>query len=171
MIAAIPQIISSIVSTFKGWNWGEIGSNIISGIANGISSGASAIISAARSAASAALNAAKRFLGIASPSKVMRDQVGKFIPEGMAVGIEANTKPLQDAMHGLSDMTTSTIQADIARGSRTSGIPASTTGNVYGSNTITINVYASDGMDVDDLAETVMQKIQFAVSQREVCFA
>jgi phage-related protein len=171
VLAAIPQIINSIVSTFKGWNWREIGSNIVSGIANGISSGASAIISAAQSAARAALNAAKRFLGIASPSKVMRDQVGKFIPEGMAIGIEANTKPLTDAMHDLSDLTTSTAQADIARGAKTTGIPVSTTGNVYGNSTFTINVYASDNMDVDELAETVMQKIQFAVSQREVCFA
>lgn len=171
VLAAIPQIINSIVSTFKGWNWREIGSNIVSGIANGISSGASAIISAARSAAQAALNAAKRFLGIASPSKVMRDQVGKFIPEGMAIGIEANTKPLTDAMHDLSNLTTSTAQADIARGAKTTGVPVSTTGNVYGNSTFTINVYASDNMDVDELAETVMQKIQFAVSQREVCFA
>lgn len=171
VLAAIPQIINSIVSTFKGWNWREIGSNIVSGIANGISSGASAIISAAQSAARAALNAAKRFLGIASPSKVMRDQVGKFIPEGMAIGIEANTKPLQDAMHGLSDLTTSTAQADIARGAKATGIPVSTTGNVYGNSTFTFNIYASDNMDVDELAETVMQKIQFAVSQREVCFA
>lgn len=171
VLAAIPQIIDSIVSTFKGWNWREIGSNIVSGIANGISSGASAIISAAQSAARAALNAAKRFLGIASPSKVMRDQVGKFIPEGMAIGIEANTKPLTDAMHDLSDLTTSTAQADIARGAKTTGIPVSATGNVYGNSTFTINVYASDNMDVDELAETIMQRIQFAVSKREVCFA
>lgn len=171
VLAAIPQIIDSIVSTFKGWNWREIGSNIVSGIANGISSGASAIISAAQSAARAALNAAKRALGIASPSKVMRDQVGKFIPEGMAVGIEANTKPLTDAMHDLSDLTTSTAQADIARGAKTTGIPVSATGNVYGNSTFTINVYASDNMDVDELAETIMQRIQFAVSKREVCFA
>lgn len=171
VLAAIPQIINSIVSTFKGWNWREIGSNIVSGIANGISAGASAIISAAQSAARAALNAAKRFLGIASPSKVMRDQVGKFIPEGMAIGIEANTKPLQDAMHDLSDLTTSTAQADIARGTKTTGVPVSASGNVYGNNTFTINVYASDNMDVDELAETIMQRIQFAVSQREVCFA
>lgn len=171
VLAAIPQIINSIVSTFKGWNWREIGSNIASGIARGISSGASAIISAAQSAARAALNAAKRALGIASPSKVMRDQVGKFIPEGMAIGIEANTKPLRDAMHGLSDLTTDTIRADLATGTSMRGVPVSSTGNTYGNSTFTINVFASDNMDVDELAETVMQKIQFAVSQREVCFA
>ena len=171
LVTGIKSIPDKVVSIFQNISWGEIGSNIISGIARGISNGASAIVSAARSAAQAALNAAKRFLGIASPSKVMRDQVGKFIPEGMAVGIEANTKPLQDAMHGLSDLTTSTAQEDIARGAKATGIPVSTTGNVYGNSTFTFNIYASDNMDVDELAETVMQKIQFAVSQREVCFA
>ena len=171
LVTGITSIPGKISSIFKSFSWSSIGSNIISGIANGISSGASAIISAARSAAQAALNAAKRFLGIASPSKVMRDQVGKFIPEGMAVGIEANTKPLTDAMHDLSNLTTSTVQADIARGAKSTGVPVSSTGNVYGNSTFTINVYASDDMDVDELAETVMQKIQFAVSQREVCFA
>lgn len=170
IFAVIKETIINVVSTFKSWNWGEIGSNIISGIARGISSGVGAIISAAQSAARAALNAAKRFLGIASPSKVMRDQVGKFIPAGMAIGIEANTKPLQDAMHGLSDMTTETVQADLTRRSTVFGVPASDEGNAYGNNTFIFNIYASDNMDVEDLAETVMQKIQFAVSQKEVCF-
>ncbi|MBQ6952107.1 MAG: PblA [Clostridia bacterium] len=171
LVTGVTSIPGKISSIFQNFSWGSIGSNIISGIARGISSGASAIVSAAQSAARAALNAAKRFLGIASPSKVMRDQVGKFIPEGMAIGIEANTKPLQDAMHDLSDLTTSTIQGDLSRGTATTGVPVSNTGNVYGNSTFTINVFASDNMDVDELAETVMQKIQFAVSQREVCFA
>lgn len=171
LVTGVTSIPGKISSIFQSFSWGSIGSNIISGIARGISSGASAIISAAQSAARAALNAAKRFLGIASPSKVMRDQVGKFIPEGMAIGIEANTKPLTDAMHDLSNLTTSTAQADIARGAKTTGVPVSASGNVYGNSTITINVYASDNMDVDELAETIMQRIQFAVSQREVCFA
>lgn len=170
VVAAIPRIITTIVSSFKAWNWGEIGSNIISGISRGISAGASAIANAAKSAARAALNAAKRFLGIASPSKVMRDQVGKFIPEGMAVGIEANTKPLQDAMRGLSNMTTDLAVSDLKIGASAGTV--SNGGNVMNRNSnITINVYASDGMDVDALAEVIMQKIQFEVIRREACFA
>jgi len=171
LVTGIKSIPDKIVSIFQNISWGEIGSNIISGIANGISSGASAIISAARSAAQAALNAAKRFLGIASPSKVMRDQVGKFIPEGMAIGIEANTKPLQDAMHGLSELTTGTIHADLARGTNAKFGPTSNTGPVYGDNYFNIVVNAGDIRDVDELAEVLMQKIQFEVSRRETCFA
>lgn len=171
IIEAAVQLIQSFGNAFRGFNWSELGTNIIDGIYRGIVSGVGAIISAAQQAARAALNAAKRALGIASPSKVMRDQVGKFIPEGMAIGIEANTKPLRDAMHGLSDLATDTIQTDLSRGTSMGGRPVSSGGTVYGDSTFTINVFASDNMDVDDLAETVMQKIQFAVSQREVCFA
>lgn len=104
VIAAIPQIISGIVGAFLSYDWLSIGSNIIQGIANGIASGVGVIIDAAKSAASAALNAAKEFLGIASPSKVMRDQVGRFIPEGMALGITRNLRPLRSAMQQATDM-------------------------------------------------------------------
>lgn len=111
VIAAIPQIISGIVDTFLSYDWLSIGSNIIQGIANGIASGVGVIIDAAKSAASAALNAAKEFLGIASPSKVMRDQVGKWIPLGIAEGISRNLAPLRSAMQQATDMVAAKLPA------------------------------------------------------------
>lgn len=108
LIASIPQIISGIVNAFASYDWMSIGGNIIQGIANGIASGVGVIIDAAKSAASAALNAAKEFLGIASPSKVMRDQVGRFIPEGMAVGVTKYTDP---ALRSVQDMAQRMVQA------------------------------------------------------------
>jgi len=168
LIASIPEIITNIVDTFGDWDWGEIGSNIISGIASGISSGVGAIIEAAKQAAKSALNAAKKFLGIASPSKVMRDQVGKFIPSGLAIGIESNTKPLTDAMHDLSALTTDTLQSDL---SISSAAPAmSAPGRVYGDTNLTIHVYATENQDVDELAEILMQKIQAAIAREEEVF-
>lgn len=171
LVESAGRLIQSFCEAFKGFNWSELGTNIINGIYNGIVSGVGTIIAAAQQAARSALNAAKRALGIASPSRVMRDQVGKFIPEGMAIGIEANTKPLTDAMHDLSDLTTGTIQADLAKRPSTMSAAIGTTGNVYGDSSFAFHIYASDNMDVDELAETIMQKIQFAVSQREVCFS
>lgn len=43
-----------------------------------------------------------QFLGIASPSRWMRDEVGKQIPPGIAGGIEDNTKVATDASTGLA---------------------------------------------------------------------
>ena len=45
---------------------------------------------AARSAANKALKAAKNALGIHSPSRVFRDQVGKMMALGMGIGFEKN---------------------------------------------------------------------------------
>lgn len=169
VVAAIPKIITNIISAFGAQDWGTIGSNIISGIASGISAGVDAIVSAARQAAASALNAAKKFLGIASPSKVMRDQVGKFIPEGVAVGIESNTKPLMEAMHDLSDLTAGTLQADL-RFSDLSPIAAQPS-RVYGDTSMVFHVYASENQDVDELVEILMQKIQIAKEQREAALS
>ena len=50
----------------------------------------------------------KDFFGIASPSKLMRDQVGKWIPEGIAVGIDKNAKSV---LSSVRDLTASTVGA------------------------------------------------------------
>jgi phage-related protein len=65
-----------------------LGTNIVQGIADGISNGAGKIADAARGAASDAFEAAKKFLGIESPSKLMRDQIGLNFSKGIAGGIK-----------------------------------------------------------------------------------
>ena len=68
----------------------SIGKNIISGIVRGVTSGASALFNAMKNIASKAVNAAKSALKIKSPSRVFANEVGKYIPEGVTLGIEAN---------------------------------------------------------------------------------
>lgn len=88
LVAAIPQIVKAIFDTIKAVNWGELGKNIIDGVINGIKNAASSLINVFKDLAASALDAVKDFFGIASPSKVMRDQVGKMLPAGMAIGVE-----------------------------------------------------------------------------------
>lgn len=66
------------------------GQNIIMGLVNGIKNAIGAAVNAAKTAASNVVNAAKSALGIHSPSRVFRDEVGKMIPAGLGKGIEAN---------------------------------------------------------------------------------
>lgn len=66
------------------------GQNIIMGLVNGIKNAVGAAVNAAKSAASSVVNAAKSALGIHSPSRVFRDEVGKMIPAGLGKGVEAN---------------------------------------------------------------------------------
>ena len=81
---------SQIKNAFTSVNWGSVGMNIIKGIASGLTGAASAIVEAAKSAANKALEAAKSALGIHSPSRVFRDQVGKMMALGMGIGFEKN---------------------------------------------------------------------------------
>lgn len=90
LLGKIPSMISQIKNAFTSVNWGSVGMNIISGIASGISSVVGSLISAATSAASSALDAIKSKLGIHSPSRVFRDQVGKMMALGMGIGFEKN---------------------------------------------------------------------------------
>lgn len=88
LIAALPQVFTAIINTFKSINWADLGKNIIDGVINGVKNAASSLINVFKDLASSALDTVKEFFEIASPSKVMRDQVGKMLPAGMAEGVE-----------------------------------------------------------------------------------
>lgn len=103
LIGQIPGIVRSIWNAFTSVNWGEVGLNIITGIAKGIAGAAGKLVDAAVKAANDALNWVKDKLGIGSPSKVFRDEVGRWIPAGMAIGIEKNTQPIGRAAGVLAD--------------------------------------------------------------------
>lgn len=96
------NIVSGIKNAFTSINWESIGSNIINGIANGIAGAIGGLVDAAVSAARSAFNAAKKFLGINSPSRLFRDKVGKYMALGMGVGFEQNvpTKDMTDSISG-----------------------------------------------------------------------
>lgn len=102
LIASIPGIIADIGSAFLDKDWAGIGWDIISGIGSGIASAAGNLVDAAVSAAKDAVEAVKGWLGIASPSKLMRDQVGKYMALGMGVGFEQNvpTRDMTDSISG-----------------------------------------------------------------------
>ena len=102
LIAKIPGMISKIVSSFLNFNWLGLGADIIKGIARGISGAVGSIVNAAVSAARSAFNAAKRFLGIHSPSTLFRDEIGENMALGMGVGFENNI-PVQDINSALDN--------------------------------------------------------------------
>ncbi len=102
----IPNTLKTIAQkafdTFKNIDWKELGSNIINGIVNGLKNGISTIVNTAKEVAQSALDAAKDALGIQSPSKVFRDEVGKQISAGIAVGIDRNLGLVTSAMNNAS---------------------------------------------------------------------
>jgi len=81
----------------------DIGQAVALGIARGIEAGSQAIKDAAVKAANDALSAAKKALGIASPSKVARDQIGMMFGAGWAQGIAQSAKQINQAVAGAAN--------------------------------------------------------------------
>lgn len=89
-----------------GYNGGyNAGMSIGEGMMSGIYAMAGAVAAAASSIAFGAVASARSALAINSPSKVFRDQVGRAIPEGMAVGIEKYGYYVDDSMTDLANKT------------------------------------------------------------------
>jgi len=84
----------------------NIGVNLIKGLWNGISNVKGWILSQIAGFADSIIGGIKKKFGIASPSRIMADEIGKWIPPGIAVGIEGNTKPLLNAMDEIAGLTT-----------------------------------------------------------------
>ena len=130
LIGAIPGMVGQIMHGFTSVNWGSVGLNIITGIATGIAGAAGRLVTAAVNAANNALNWVKRKLGIHSPSRVFRDQVGEMIGEGMAVGIDESASKVKKAagrLTGILPSQDASYSVGVANASR--GVNAAAYGN------------------------------------------
>lgn len=96
---------NGLKSTLQNTNWSSVGSNICTGIGNGINSGWSWLSSKVSSLASSLLSTAKRALGIHSPSRVFRDEIGENIGLGLADGIENSKKDVNRSVAALAKST------------------------------------------------------------------
>lgn len=149
LLGKIPSMISQIKSAFTSVNWGSVGLNIIEGIASGIAGAVGHLISAATSAASSALDAIKSKLGIHSPSRVFRDQVGKMMALGMGIGFEKNI-PVGSMSAGVQKAVQS-LQRSLQI--TTSVNPDKTVGGINSN-----PLYKNQGFDYDRL-ERIQRKI------------
>lgn len=98
--SAIANVVTSIVNGFTSLpsKIAEIGTNIVQGIWNGINNAKDWILDKIKGFGDAVLDGLKSFFGIASPSKLMRDQVGVFLAQGIGVGFEKEMRNVSRTM-------------------------------------------------------------------------
>lgn len=108
-IRQLPGIFSNIgtwlwnaVRDLPGW-MGAIGHNIVVGIWNGIAGMANWLWNKTQEFARSIWQGVQDGLGIRSPSKVMADKVGHWIPAGIAEGMDANRGAVTDAVTRLAN--------------------------------------------------------------------
>lgn len=112
VVACIPKIFEAVKSAFESTDWISLGKDIINGIIEGVKAMLDELIKAVKSVASKAYETVKSFFQISSPSKLMENEIGRYIPEGIAVGIVANEDSVVDAMNDLSAVTAGAFNAD-----------------------------------------------------------
>lgn len=95
----------------------DLGADIVGGIGNGMASAAGAVGGAVKDVGGAIVNGFKGFFGIGSPSKLMRDEVGKWIGiglgDGIVEGIEDTEKQVDYAMNQLAGGIESSVNPTI----------------------------------------------------------
>lgn len=134
------------------------GNNIIQGLINGIKNAIGNAVAAVKGAASSIVNAAKGALGIHSPSRVFRDEVGKMIPAGLGRGVEANMNlAVNPVQRMVADIMPNSMVNGLASLPVSSPVPANTNPGPRVSAPITVN--ASDPMAA---ARETVRMINFA---------
>ena len=114
------QFLSNLVNTLASipGRMVSIGSQIVHGIISGITGSIGKVGSAILGGAKDAISSVKNFLGIHSPSRLFRDQIGRNIGLGLAQGISNSQAAVMSSMNGMASDIASTrfTTPDVATG-------------------------------------------------------
>lgn len=160
LVARLPEIIVAITRGLSNGivAMGEVGVQLVRGLWEGISSSATWLWNKLKGWCDDILGWVSHLFGINSPSKVFANEVGKFLPAGIAVGFDAAMPKAVSAMSSsLAELPGAVMP--------TSG------GTVTNMGGIVVNVYGAEGQDVNALADAVMYRLQSAVERKEAVFA
>lgn len=114
------QFLSNLVNTLASipGRMVSIGSQIVQGIINGITGSIGQVGSAILGGVKDAISGVKNFLGIHSPSRLFRDQIGRNIGLGLAQGISNSQAAVMASMNDMASGVASTrfTTPDVAAG-------------------------------------------------------
>lgn len=115
LLEKAPEIVANIVKGIKG-AWGEVknvGKYLIEGLWNGISGMASWVTNKVKGFANNILSNMKKALGIHSPSRLFRDEVGKYIALGVGEGFDKNIDSVYKQMKTAVDFETQKLSTSL----------------------------------------------------------
>lgn len=156
----LPTDIKNLLADAGTWLL-DIGSDIIHGLENGITGEMGNLESKVKNMAGDVVGWAKSALSIFSPSLVMADEVGRFIPSGIAKGVVENAGTLKTAV---TQVTASAVGA--GRAGITSG-PILGAGGAVPANGVVINLDLRNSSVMSDQDMTnLVNKVGRAVATK-----
>jgi len=112
------EMKENIIGFFKNLpqNMLNIGVNLVKGLWNGIKNATNWLMDKIKGFAKGILDGIKGIFGIHSPSVVMRDQVGKFLAQGVGVGFEDELDSVYAKMQKAINFENTKLQANVETG-------------------------------------------------------
>ena len=146
-----------------------VGKNLITGLWNGISNKVQWLKDKISELGTTVTSTIKKKLGIKSPSRLWRDEIGSNLALGLGEGFTDTMKEVEgdmvDSMDGLTGSMSANITANGTAG-------AAELGNVsnYNGGNISINVYGAQGQNVDDLAKQIAYRLEEMTRRKEAVY-
>lgn len=163
LISRVPSMIKKIINAFAkiGSDMLAIGKNMVQGIWNGISGAYTWIKNKITGWVGNVMSFIKKLFGIHSPSTVMRDEVGKYLAQGLGVGFEDELDNVYSEMQNAIDLEQSKIQANLQTGQVYNKVYGATPIELTNNNTTTLE---TDGEVLAKVVNKVNQKrtLQYA---------
>lgn len=175
LVAQIPQIISAIVSSLANGvgSLANVGKNLLEGLWSGLQNAKNWLVQKIRNLGSVVTDALKTVLGIHSPSRVFRDEIGANLALGLGEGFEQTMKgvtedmkhqvptnfDLETTLTGVSKIVTEPVLSNTMPSSK--GISIN----------LNIDKFINNGVeDIQQLADEISVAIAASVRRKGVAF-
>lgn len=149
-----------------------IGSDFMSGLENGLLAKKNSLLSTANGIAGAIPRQMRNVLEIYSPSRVAAE-IGKFFDLGLVKGLEQGESLVgsaaEDNANTMIDAFSGT--ADVFGGTTAQLLTGGATSNSVNYGGVSITVHANDEQSAEQIAEAVMEQMQYAVERKGAVYA
>lgn len=158
IVAKVPELIGAIIGGIGDLigDFVDIGADLVEGLWKGINSVKDWILDKISGFVSSITDGIKSFFGISSPSKLMADEVGKWLPIGLAEGIEDNIKPVSKAMELLGEEAS---DFDIGASLNLSNVQGGLSSTINHSGTIRVEG-VNNRNELIDIVDIVMDQLR-----------
>ena len=112
LVAKIPELQRRMFQAFSEIDWAQLGKDLINGIIKGLVDSATNLYNKVKDIIKNALKRGQDTAQTGSPSKLFANELGRWIPAGVAMGIDQNMSPLDRAMSRMVSGGLAVAQAD-----------------------------------------------------------
>jgi hypothetical protein len=168
LLKAGGELISKLIDKFKKTDWKQLGKAVMDGMKKGMENAWKNLKEWFSGLFKDIIGVAKKILGIKSPSRVFRDQIGKQMVLGLKHGWDDNFDAVKKDINNSLDFNDVSVGVGFSSGSirKSAGsIGGTTIGN------ITINIDGAKYEDETVLAMTIAETIQNMADRRAAAYA